>query len=200
MSFLLRSLRGGLNNSDPAIGIPDDQCTVATNVEFNKSMLGERRRGTSGITLSSGLAAKDRVTFLFRHLPTTDETASQLWVLGVTGTQLLPAGLQGHGLERFVTIADTVSLASFDQYRWQAVSLHGKLFIAMNTDQDRLHVYDPAIAPTRTAIGQKATATAPTAADDAGAGTFIQTRYYRVRYTVQVAGVTKLRSEPSSVY
>lgn len=197
--FLLKSLRGGLNNSDPAIALPDDQCTVATNVEFNKSMLGERRRGTSGITLNATMALKDRATFLFRHLPTADETASQLWVLGVTGTASYRLDYKDTAWNN-VTIADTVSLAGFDQYRWQAVSLHGKLFIAMNTDQDRLHVYDPAIAPTTLRrVGQKATSTAPTAADDAGAGSFIQTRYYRIRYTVQVAGATKLRSEPSSV-
>jgi hypothetical protein len=194
MSFLLRSLRGGLNNSDPAIGIPDDQCTVATNVEFNKSMLGERRRGTSGITLSSGLAAKDRVTFLFRHLPTTDETASQLWVLGVTGTSSYRLEYKDTAWSGALTISDTVSLSSFDQYRWQAVSLHGKLFLAFNSDVDRLHVYD-GTSIRRVGIS---TPSAPTTAETGVAGSFIQARYYRVRFTKKSGSTVLVRSEPSA--
>lgn len=198
-AWVLKSLRGGMNDSDPAISLADDQCVSAINVEFNKSMLGERRRGTSAVTLNATMAAKDRATFLARHLSTADETASQLWVLGVTGTSSYRLDYKDTAWHN-VTIADTVSLAGFDQYRWQSASLHGKLYIAMNTDQDRLHCYDPAIAPTTIRrVGQATTATAPTASDDAGAGTFVQIRYYRVRYTVQVAGVTKLRSEPSAV-
>jgi hypothetical protein len=84
---------------------------------------------------------KDRCTFLFRHLPTVDETASQLWVLGVTGTASYRLEYKDTTWHN-VTISDTVSLAGFDQYRWQAVSLHGKAFFAFNTDVDRLHVWD----------------------------------------------------------
>ena len=72
--LLLTSLRGGMNNTDPAIAIPDDQCTSAVNVEFVDAMLGERRLGTSAITLPSFLSARDRVPFAHRHLPTADET------------------------------------------------------------------------------------------------------------------------------
>ncbi len=198
-SWVLRSLRGGMNNSDPAISLADDQCVSAVNVEFNKSMLGERRRGTSTVTLNATMAGKDRVTFLSRHLPTADETAAQLWVLGITGTSSYRLDYKDTSWHN-VTIADTVSVATPDQYRWQSVSLHGKQYFAFNSDQDRLHCYDPDIAPTTLRrVGQAATTTAPTAADTAGAGSFIQRRYYRIRYTVQVAGATKLRSEPSSV-
>ena len=85
--FTISSLRGGLNNSDPSNAIPDDQVTKADNVEFITSMLGERRRGATAIDVSgSGLVGHNRVPFLHRHLPTTDETAAQLWALGVTGT------------------------------------------------------------------------------------------------------------------
>lgn len=193
--FILKSLRGGLNNSDPAISLPDDQCTVATNVEFNKSMLGERRRGTSGITLHASMAAKDRVTFLFRHLPTADETASQLWVLGVTGTASYRLDYKDTAWNN-VTISDTVSLSGFDQYRWQAVSLHGKLFIAMNTDVDRLHVWD---GTSLRRVGIAAASAAPTGANTAAGGSFTGTRYYRVRFTKKSGSVTQVRSEPSAV-
>ena len=39
------SLRGGMNDTDPANNLADDQCTLAQNVEFFYSMLGERRAG-----------------------------------------------------------------------------------------------------------------------------------------------------------
>src|SRR3990167_10656019 len=90
--LIIGSLRGGANNSDPSIAIDEDQCVQADNVEWIDSMLGERRKGTSAITLPSNIiggdsdAALDRVTFLYRHLPTSDETAAELWVLGVDGT------------------------------------------------------------------------------------------------------------------
>ena len=88
----IASLRGGMNNTDPAIALPDDQCVLAENVEMVASMLGDRRLGTTAVTLDSFLSARDRVTFLFRHLPTADETAAELWALGVTGTTTAKLG------------------------------------------------------------------------------------------------------------
>lgn len=192
-SFVLRSLRGGMNNSDPAIGLPDDQCVTANNVEFNFSMLGERRKGTSAITLGANIANKDRVTFGVRHLPTSDETAAQLWLLGVTGTssyQLSYKDTTWHD----VVISDTVSLAGFDQYRWNAISLHGKLFFAFNSDKDRLHVWD---GTTFRRVGLAQPTAAPTGANTAGAGTFTGRRYYRVRIVTVSGSTVLLRSEPS---
>ncbi len=198
MAWVLQSLRGGLNNSDPAINIPDDQCVAANNVEFNKSLLGERRRGTSAITVSASMT-KERITFLSRHLSTVDETAAQLWILGVTGTASYRLDYKDTSWHN-VTIADTVSLAGFDQYRWQAVSLHGKQFFAFNSDVDRLHCYDPALAPTTLRrVGLAAPAAAPTGADTAAGGTFTQTRYYRVRGATLSGTVVLQRSEPSAV-
>ncbi len=193
--FVLKSLRGGVNNSDPAIAIPDDQCVTGANVEFNKSMLGERRRGTSAITLPVSISGKDRVTLAFRHLPTVDETAAQLWLLGVAGTstyQLAYKDTTWHD----VTVSDTVSLAGFDQYRWQAISLHGKAFFAFNSDVDRLHVWD---GTTFRRVGLAAPSAAPTGANDGGVGTFSGTRYYRVRIATLSGTTVLLRSEPSDV-
>lgn len=193
--FAIRSLRGGLNNTDPAITLPDDQCVVANNVEFIKSALGERRQGTLAISLPANILSKDRVTLLFRHLPSVDETASTLFVLGVTGTasyQLVYKDTTWHD----ITISDTVSLAGFDQYRWQAVTLHGKAYFAFNSDVDRLHTFDTLSNFRR--VGVKAPTAAPTGADE-GVGTFSGTRYYRVRF-IEKSGTTVIRrSEPSAV-
>src|SRR5688572_16277531 len=84
VDFAVKSLRGGLNNSDPPIAIGDDQCVTATNVEFLRSLLGERRRGTSAVTAATNIANKERVTFLHRHVPGVDETAAELYAFGFT--------------------------------------------------------------------------------------------------------------------
>lgn len=190
--FVLKSLRGGMNNSDPAISLPDDQCVLATNVEFNKSMLGERRRGCSAITLPASLSGKDRITFLHRHLPTTDETASQLWAFGLTGAASSQLSFKDTAWTD-VAMSDAPTLTGFSPYRLQAVSLHGKMFLAYDSAVDRLHVWD-GTSLRKVGLAEPA---APTGANTAAGGTFSGTRYYRVRYTVQSGGVTLRRSEPS---
>lgn len=186
------SLRGGMNNTDPAIGLPEDQCTLARNVEFVESMLGERRLGTDAITLPSFLSDRDRVPFLCRHLPTADETAAELWALGVTGTTTAKLGHKTTAWTE-ITISDTPTLTGFSQYRWQAITLHGKLYFAYDSNVDRLHVWD-GTTMRRAGVAEPA---APTAANSGAAGSLAGTRYGRVRY-VEMSGTTVLRrSEPS---
>ena len=194
MPFTIASLRGGMNDTDPAIALPDDQCILAQNVEFIDSMLGERRKGTSAITLPAVLSARDRITLLFRHLPSSDETAAQLWALGVTGTTTAKLAYKTTSWTE-VTISDTPLLTGFTQYRWQAVSLHGKIHFAYDSDVNRLHVWD-GTTMRRSGLAEPS---APTAADAGGAGTLSGARYGRVRMVV-VSGSTVLRrSEPSDV-
>jgi len=197
MDFIIDSLLGGVNDSDPAISLPNDQATVATNVEFFLSMLGERRRGTSATTLPASISGKDRVTFLHRHIPGTDPTAAEFWVLGVTGTSTYQLAKKTTSWTD-ITVGDAPTLTGFSQYQWNAASHAGKLFIAYDSSVDRLHVVDAGATALRR-VGLAAPGAAPTGADDGGAGTFSGTRYYRVRYTVQVSGVTTIRGEPSAV-
>ncbi len=195
-SFTIASLRGGMNNTDPAISLPDDQCILAENAEFVASMLGERRRGTDAIDLPASISGKDRVPFVFRHLPTGDETASELWVLGVTGTTTAVLAKKDTAWSD-ITISDTPTLTGAYQYQWQGKSLHGKLFLAYKSDVDRLHVVDAGATAARR-VGLKAPTAAPTAAN-AGSGSLAGTRYYRQRYTVKDGSTTLRRSEPSAV-
>ena len=189
----ITSLRGGMNNTDAAIALPDDQGTSMVNVELTTSMLGERRKGTSTITLPSFLSARDRVPFLYRHLPTADEADAQLWALGVTGTTTAKLGYKTTAWTE-VTISDTPTLTGLSQYRWAGATLHGKLHLAYPSNQDRLHVWD---GTTLRRSGFTSTISAPTAAD-AGSGSLAGTRYGRVRF-VEVSGSTVLRrSEPST--
>jgi hypothetical protein len=188
----IASLLGGMNNTTAAIALPEDQCVLARNVEFIDSMLGERRLGTSAVTLTSFLSARDRIPFLLRHLPTADETAAQLWALGVTSTSSAHLGYKTTSWTE-VTISDTPTLTGFSQYRWQAVSLHGKIHFAYDSNVDRLHVWD-GTSMRRSGLAEPA---APTAADSGGGGTLATARYGRVRYVVVSGSTVLLRSEPS---
>jgi hypothetical protein len=197
--FVVKSTRGGVNLVDSPMALGDDQCTAAANCEWTQSMLGERRRGLANIDLTgSGLDGGGvSIAWLFRYLPTNDESAAELFAMGFVGptATLARKNTAWHPLA-YVDAADTVTDPP-TAYQYSAVSLHGKLFIAMDTFVDRLHVWDGSILR-RT--GLNAPAAAPTAVDTGG-GTFSGTRYYRVRWTVRAvpSGKVLLRSEPSPV-
>ena len=185
-----------MNNSDPEISLPEDQCILAQNVEYINSMLGDRRLGSTVISLPAAITACARVTYLFRHLPSTDATAAELWVLGMTSAPALVLARKTTSWAT-VTISDTPATASFAPYRWQMLSIHGKLFCAYDSDQDRLHVVDSTGVMRR--VGLKAPTAAPTAADVGSGAVISGVRYYRVRYNVTSGSTVLLRSEPSAV-
>jgi hypothetical protein len=181
-----------MNNTDPAIALPEDQCVLMQNAEIVESMLGERRLGTDAITLPAFLSARERVTFLFRHLPLGSEVNAQLWALGITSPSTAKLGYKTTSWTE-VTISDTPDVSSNEPYYWAAVTLHGKIHFTYRSDQDRMHVWD-GTTMRRAGLAEPA---APTAADAGGAGSLTGVRYGRVRY-VEVSGSTVVRrSEPS---
>lgn len=194
--FVLKSLRRGLNDSDPAIAIADDQCRVANNVEFHRSMLGERRLGTDGVDLESGQSDRDRVSLLFRHLPTSDTSAMQLLSVAFTDGDVAPKTRLKDTVWNEVVIADTPNMSGKAPYQWAAVSHNGKLFLAYDTNVDRLHVL-PAGTFTVRRTGLHEVETAPSVATT-GAGTFDGDRYYRVRAATLSGSTVTRRGEPSN--
>lgn len=193
----ITSLRGGYNDSDPPMALADDQCTVAVNVEFNRSMLGERRKGAEALDQPASwpFSGCERCVWLHRHLPTTDPADAQLWALCINDTG--PAAVLAYKDTTWhtVSMSDALTIDGVSEYQVRGVSLHGKLFLFYNSSVDRLHVWD---GTSLRRVGMAPMSTAPTAADS-GSGSFATTRYYRVRETVQSGGTTILRSEPSDV-
>lgn len=193
--LVIDDLSGGYNDTDPPTSLAANQCVSAVNIDFWKAPCGSRRNGSTSISLPATFAANnvDAIPFLHRHFPNTDETDVELWALGYdfTGTGYLAyKDTSWHD----VTFPDAINTYPYI-YQWNAVSLHGKLFIAMSTTGvDRLHVWD---GTSLRRVGLAEPSAAPTSADT-GVGTFSATRYYRTRETVQAGGVTILRSEPSS--
>jgi len=175
-------------------------------VEFNKSTLGERRLGCVDIDLPTSITGNaniQAITFLHRHLPTTDETASELWVMGqhlTTQNVVLTRKTTSWTTATFDTSNSNIDVTSARGFQVAAQTLHGKLFLAYKSTgaQNRLHVVD-ASGTTVRRVGLAEPA-APTGANTGTPGiAFTGTRYYRVRYTVQSGGATLRRSEPSDV-
>lgn len=196
--FLMSSLRGGINNVDPPISLADDQVVEAMNVEFIRSELGERRRGSAAIDDGGNLLNSLRVVWMHRHLPDGDERNAQLWVWW---TEALTSHLAYKDTTwHEITVPDALTLTSPYPYRITGASLHGKLFIFYKSSVDRSHVFDPNTSTTTLRrVGMEELTTAPTAADSGGGGSLGTTRYYRVREIVEVNSVAYLRSEPSDV-
>ena len=190
--FLIPSLRGGLNE-DPPTSLADDQCTVATNVEFWLSMLGERRLGGLAIALAgSPLAGCDRIVWQHRHLPTTNPAEAQYWALGITGSTAVLAYKDTSW--HTVTMPDALIVNGIDEFQVQGQSFNGKLFIAYHSAVDRLHVWTTGATALRR-VGFAIPTVGPTVTNT-GSGTFSGVRYYRVRF---IEGAVSRRSEPTPV-
>ncbi len=187
----IKDLRGGINNSDSPTEIADNQIVDARNIDYRSGMLGAKRRGTRGISIA-GAIFDSPVVALFRYTPTNKVSEDELWGLDENGNldRRVGATWQG-GVAR---ANDNVTIAATN-YIANAVSLHGKLFIAAKGVEDRLLVWDGSVL--RWAGIQQPPP--PTAADQ-GAGTLTGTRYYRIRYVARnAAGGVLRRSEPSTV-
>lgn len=191
------SLRGGMNNQDPAVSLAEDQCVLAMNVEFFQSTLGERRNGceTTNIT-GSGITGHDAVVHLSAHLPSDTEIPDgELWAISATEDTSVTVSRRSGTTWSVITPPTDLDPTFPTILQVHSQSLHGKLFIAarLADNTDRLMVWDG------TALrftGLTAPTLAPVVVDE-GSGTFSGDRLYRVRF-IEKSGTTILRrSEPS---
>lgn len=191
-TFRVSDVRGGVNNSDSPTLLADNQIVDARNVDFRDGALGSKRRGTQAVSMTSALFTAP-VVALIRHTPTNLVTNDELWGLDDNGNLDRRVGGVWQGGVPRVNNNIIISAANYDG---NGVSLHGKLFLALKGQYDRLFVWDG------TVLRWAGIQTPPiaTVADSAPAGTYTGTRYFRVRYTQQVGGVTVRRSEPATAY
>lgn len=193
--FPILSTRGGLNNTDSPSAVGEDQIVDGENVEWRSSSCGERRRGAEAVTMSDfgALEDQDRITFLHRHLPTDNPAESELWALGVLAEASATLVKVGDSAAT-VTPIDAIDATIPAQYEMDGQTLHGKLFLAYKSAEDRLHVYD---GSTLRRAGLAAPGV-PTVADTGDAGGYATLRYFRVRAVVISGSTVTRRSEPSA--
>lgn len=202
MAYIIDSLRGGLDDFTPVSALAKNACTIAENVEFFFSTLGERRGGTAAITLPAGItgdAILSAAVWMHVHTPTKNEAEDELWALTMDSdnTPKMYRRMRGAGWSTvtFFSANDTPIMTNDDSGRVYGQSLHGKFFIAFHSTNNRLQVWDGTqLRP----AGLTAHVAAPTVANSVPAGTYPAVgRYYRTR-SVQRSGVVVLRrSEPS---
>jgi hypothetical protein len=189
-TFTIADLRGGINNSDSPTLIADNQVVDARNVDFRDGALGSKRRGTEGVDITSAIF-NSPIVALIRHTPTNSIGADELWGIDENGNiDRRVGGTWQGGVAR---VNDYVTLRA-NNFSANGSSLHGKLFIAAQGDEDRLLVWDGSVLR----WAGLAQPPDPTVANTAVAGSYSGTRYFRIRYTEQVSGVTVRRSEPTN--
>lgn len=186
-------LSGGLNDTDAPQDIAPHQCQIAQNVEWITTTFAQRRQGgTNGIHATEPWGSQATLAVLMRYTPTADEGAAQLFAVSSEATPIM-ARLNGSNQFSAITVADTWTTASNLHFFINGVSLNGKFFIAGDTTQDRLHVWD---GTSLRRVGL-ATPAAPTVANT-GVGTYaaIQ-RWYKVQWHNSTATPQKVWSELS---
>lgn len=190
--LVIADLRGGRNAVDPPWLIKDNEVADAVNVDYWHSRFGHKRGGTTAIatTFSAGGPFTGRIYNLFRYVPAAGALSAELWASdnasppvwgrSVAGAQFVAPTLKDAGTNG--TTPNT------------ATTINNNLFVAYVSAVARMHCWD---GSTVRRTGLAATG-APTVANT-GSGSYAATlRYYRMRSTVQAAGVTLLRSEPSA--
>jgi hypothetical protein len=193
--LVIASCRGGRNDSDPPEMLPEDQCVEALNVDWWEGTVANKRQGSTALatTFSSGGPFVGVIGSLLRHVPGSDETAAELWGFDGSSTPIvgrLAASTQFVAPTMVDNLADAAAAFSVT-----SASLNGMLFLAYDSAQNRLHVWDPSDTKVRR-VGL-ATPDPPTVATQGGSGLSF-TRYYRIR-TVDISGSdTKRRSEAST--
>ncbi len=184
--------RGGRNGRDWPFKLNTNELTEAINVDFAGSMVGRKRRGMSNPGWSGPMVSDgDIIVRMFRHVPGTDETAAELWAMGVTVPNIYRVA--GGTVSTKPTLKDNPTNIPGVMSSITAASLNGKLFLTYLSAQARLHVWD---GTTVRRVGLAAPGVP--AVTNTGSGSYPAVgRYYRTRVVIQAAGVTIYRSEPS---
>lgn len=197
-NVVIESLRGGLNTTAPPNALRLDECTIADNVEWFHSTLGERRLGANAVDVADlSLTSDEEIVCLLRHFPTANEIDNELWAfIAEVGVGVRVGRLTGSGWT-IITPSDAISPDAPYVYQMGGVSFNGNLFICAKlvSGADRMLLWD---GTDLRLAGLAAPAAAPSVADE-GAGTFTGVRYYRVRYAQLDGSTIERMSEPSGV-
>lgn len=177
------NLRGMSRRANPFSG-PIDLALDAVNLDLVPGTLGQRRRSFDAISLTSGPSSQ-----IFRLLPFVDSAGTES-LFAFSGTSTVHRRTSGTWSS--VTPAGTVSAWSTNPPNGAA--LNNKFFLAYNTTDNRLHVWD-GTSVRRAGIAASAAATVA----DTGSGSYAATlRYYKIQWKLIVGSDTIATSELSA--
>lgn len=158
--------------------IPKHKALEMFNVDGYRAGVARKRGGSTNIFSSTTSEAfTGTISALARWVPGSSITAAEFWGVDNASTPVVQR-LAGGTAWASPTLTDNFTAA--DVADIVMVGYGGRLYIAGNTAQDRLHVYDP--TDTKVRRTGLATPSAPTVADT-GSGSYAATlRYYKQRY------------------
>lgn len=175
MRVVMDDLRGGMNGVDDPLTLGERECLYALNVDWFRSSIGHKRNGSSAMS-TTGSTMTGKVSQLIRHVPSADDTASELWAVDDAATPIVNRWTGSAWSAP--TLKDNLTGNGWDIH---GATVDGKLFLAYESAVNRLHVWD---GSTVRRAGIDPGASAPTVANT-GAGAYAATiRYYRVRFTI----------------
>ena len=179
-------LRGRDGSDTSQLGIPQDKAREMLNVDLYRSSFARKRGGSDAVfDDTSNEAFTGVVSSIFRHVPAATETDAELWAVDDASTPVVQRLDGGTNWQSAVTMKDDIA-ASEENVTF--ATFNGKLFMAFDSSQDRLHVWDGSTVR-RTGL---ATPAAPTAANTVAGAYAATVRYYKVAY-IQISGSTTLR-------
>jgi len=184
-SFVLDKCLGAIETVEPA-RVPDGYAVSATNVELSAWSAMVPRAGTEALSMTSGPTGSIYNMFSER----TTIGSDVLWTFSGNPLQVH----KWSGAWTSTAISDTPALGANNYPQAVACAYNGKVFLAYNSDKNRLHVWD---GSSIRRVGLTAPS-APTVADT-GAGTYAATqRYYKVRMYIVSGSTTVASSELSA--
>lgn len=169
----------------PLTRLPAGLVTEAQNVELLEGVILKPRNGVTAFS-TSGSEPTSEVKYLFQERVSATEA---LWAFATTGGAPMTAHRFDGSTWTAVSLSDTVATSAEPH----AVRYNGKVFLAYNSDVNRLHVWD-GTSVRRVGIGLVAAATVA----NTGAGAYAATiRYYKVQQAI-LSGTTVLASSELS--
>ena len=135
--LVIDDLSGGRNGFLPPWAIKNTECVDNPNVDYYRTRLGHKRGGMAAVSMTSA-GGTGIVSALIRHVPTTDQTAAELWKADDAGTPIIDR-LAGGVVWATPTLKDAPTGNGWDVI---GVSINGKLGLAYQSGQDRFHYWD----------------------------------------------------------
>jgi hypothetical protein len=185
---------GGRNAADDPLSIADNQVVEMRNGDTYRTRLFRKRGGTTSPSIGSTFTGV--ISSLIAHFPNNNPAAAELWGCDDAATPII-GRMAAASTFSAPTLKDNPASGAGPKVR--GVSYNGKLFLQYDSAVDRSHVYDPTLgSPSVRRVGLT-TSSAPTAANDGGAGSYAAVgRYYRQRTRIKNGTIVVAQSEPSA--
>lgn len=183
----------GRDGSSPIYELPNEVCREALNVDWYKSSLGRRRRGSSNLSLTGGTAQTGVISFLQSFVPQAVQANREFWSVDDAAT---PRWKRLTGGTSWADVTPTDNVTG-DAWEINGVYFNRKAFFAYKSAQDRLHCYD-FVTGTFRRVGLPQSST-PTVTDSPTGGAYpAVARTYKTRWVIMSGSVVTSAGELSA--